>query len=250
MYDVVRLLSIAGLPIVFKGAMVTKLILGENNFTDFTRHTKDIDASWVGPNLPAMTELEEILNLALAGLGLKATVRREYGEGQTAGFRILDGAGEEAMSVDIDMGPALTGRTYQLGDTMIQGVTADNIIADKISALSTDKAFRRAKDLLDLYAFSSCLSIESLNIRTLWKLEHREIGLFNAFGPRLAELRHAYEKLGRVEPKPDFRDVFERLKTFLAPFIEGNVAPLVWDPAQAVWSTAAPRPAWSGSPKL
>ncbi|MDR1322223.1 MAG: hypothetical protein LBK56_12515 [Gracilibacteraceae bacterium] len=35
-------------PIVFKGALITKLVLAEGGFVSFNRHTNDIDANWIG----------------------------------------------------------------------------------------------------------------------------------------------------------------------------------------------------------
>ena len=42
-------------PVIYKGAMITKLILQENDFDDFLRETQDIDASWAGANPPEHT---------------------------------------------------------------------------------------------------------------------------------------------------------------------------------------------------
>ncbi|MCL2060703.1 MAG: hypothetical protein FWH01_16890 [Oscillospiraceae bacterium] len=50
MYDVMGAIANNGVPIIYKGALVTKLILFENQFEDFLRETRDIDASWVGEN--------------------------------------------------------------------------------------------------------------------------------------------------------------------------------------------------------
>jgi len=54
MYDVMGAIAHSDVPIIYKGALVTKLILHENDFDDFMRETRDIDASWAGANPPPM----------------------------------------------------------------------------------------------------------------------------------------------------------------------------------------------------
>ena len=48
MYQILGRISEANIPLVFKGALITKLILTENGFTTLERQTKDIDANWIG----------------------------------------------------------------------------------------------------------------------------------------------------------------------------------------------------------
>ena len=72
MYDVMGAIANSNVPVVYKGALITKLILQENQFDDFARETLDIDASWVGTTPPPMEQLTAMLNSALHGLGLNA----------------------------------------------------------------------------------------------------------------------------------------------------------------------------------
>ena len=57
MYDVMGAIANSNVPVVYKGAIVTKLILREHDFEDFVRETQDIDANWAGTNPPPMDEL-------------------------------------------------------------------------------------------------------------------------------------------------------------------------------------------------
>lgn len=240
MYGVMCAIANDSMPIVYKGAMITKLILLENKFNDFARETYDIDASWVGENLPLMEQLTERLNSALAGLGLNAVAKREYGQKMSAGFKILDADGDVKMSIDIDMRAVVDSRTYQYGNMTFQGVTPDNVIADKISVVSSDKVFRRAKDLIDLYALSHCVTVKNSDIHGVWEREGRVIGTFDAFRNRQDDLRHSYEKLRRVESKPEFGAIYSHLARFLAPFVEAKTAALVWESHKNGWQAAAP----------
>jgi hypothetical protein len=48
MYQILGAVSATDAPIVFKGALITKLVLAEGGFVSFNRHTNDIDANWIG----------------------------------------------------------------------------------------------------------------------------------------------------------------------------------------------------------
>jgi hypothetical protein len=80
MYDAMGAMAKANVPVVYKGAMITKLILQEKGFGYFMRETQDIDANWAEEKEPPMEQLTAMLNRSLLELGLKAVVRREYGE--------------------------------------------------------------------------------------------------------------------------------------------------------------------------
>ena len=236
MYGVMGAIASSGLPVVYKGALVTKLILQENAFDDFVRETQDIDASWAGENHPPMELLTEMLNRALNGRGLNAVVVREHGERMSACYDIIDTVNNElAMTIDIDMRTAIDSRTYQFGNVMFQGVTPDNVIADKISVIASDRVFRRAKDLIDIYALAHCVTVKTESIRCIWARESRVIGNFNAFINRSDELQHAYEKLRRVNAKPEFHVLYRYLASFLTPFSESKTDHLVWNSDENTW---------------
>ena len=118
-----------------------------------------------------------------------------------------------------------------------QGVTPDNVIADKISVVASDKVFRRSKDLIDLYALAHCVTVKLVDIRGIWERENRIVGNFNAFTNRQDELRHSYEKLRRVDTKPEYDTLYSYLTSFLAPFIEANLDTLVWDNTESGWKS-------------
>jgi hypothetical protein len=235
MYDVMGAITNGNVPVIYKGAMVTKLILMEHGFTDFTRETQDIDASWAEDSPPSMERLTSMLNDALSGLDLTAVVKREYGEKMSAGYKILDVAGGVKFSIDIDMRAVVDSRTYQFGNVTFQGVTPDNVIADKISVIASDRVFRRSKDLIDVYALSHCVTVKTDNIRGIWKRESRAIGTFDSIINRQNELRYSYEKLRRINAKPEFDKIYGYLLKFLRPFAEKDTAPKAWNSSNLAW---------------
>jgi hypothetical protein len=126
------------------------------------------------------------------------------------------------------MRAAVDSRMYQFGNVTFQGVTPDNVLADKISVIASDKVFRRTKDLIDVYALSHCVSVKTADIHGIWKRESRIIGRFDAFCNRQDELRHAYDKLRRIDTKPEFDKIYSCLFKFLQPFIEKDTAQKIW----------------------
>jgi hypothetical protein len=133
------------------------------------------------------------------------------------------------------MRAAVDSRTYQFGNVTFQGVTPDNVLADKISVIASDKVFRRTKDLIDVYALSHCVSVKTADIHSIWKRESRIIGTFDAFCNRQDELRHAYYKLRRIDIKPKFDSVYSCLSMFLQPFIEKNTVNKTWTSSNLAW---------------
>jgi hypothetical protein len=71
------------------------------------------------------------------------------------------------------MRAAVDSRTYHFANMTFQGVTPDNVIADKISVVASDKVFRRAKDLIDIYALAHCVNVTIADIRRIWEREKR-----------------------------------------------------------------------------
>lgn len=47
LYQIMGALHKVGAPLIFKGAVVVKAILHENNFGELERETVDIDANWI-----------------------------------------------------------------------------------------------------------------------------------------------------------------------------------------------------------
>ena len=239
MYEVMGAIANSNVPVIYKGAMITKLILSEHGFIDFTRETQDIDASWAGDSPPLMEHLTSMLNNALSGRGLTVVVKRDYSERMSAGYKIIDTDGDVKLSIDIDMRAAVDSRTYQFGNMTFQGVTPENVLADKISVIASDRVFRRAKDLIDVYALSHCISVKTTGIHGIWKRENRAVGTFDAFYNRQDELRHSYDKLRRIDTKPEFDKLYSCLLQFLKPFAEKDTVPKIWDSKNLTWNGIA-----------
>jgi len=83
MYQIIGKITDANAPIVFKGALITKLILKENGYSEIERQTNDIDANWVGEP-PTMDDLASVINHSLTSFStaMYAEPERIYAPGK------------------------------------------------------------------------------------------------------------------------------------------------------------------------
>ena len=79
------------------------------------------------------------------------------------------------------------------------------MIADKISVISTDRVFRRIKDLVDLYYISKVFVFNKTEVLETLKASGRSLDSFNGFLHRPNDLRHSYEKFRFLEIQTSLR---------------------------------------------
>lgn len=238
MYKIIGNISETDAPIVFKGALITKLILQENGFEQINRATKDIDANWIGTP-PTMENLINSINESLGELKelFVAVSDREFGNMKAAGVSILEKeTGDEILYMDVDIKSVVGSRVYYHGEAAIKGVSANEILVDKIAACSSDAVYKwRTKDLVDLFALSYCVEINTKDIYDVSEKVKREIQSFDAFYNKKPELKHAYNRLKVARGKPDFENLYTYLSEFFKPFIEHDYMKKSWDSNIATW---------------
>ncbi len=221
MYSVMKAIYDSGIPMNFKGSMVLKACLLEAGYEETTRHTVDIDANWYSEAAPSEEQIVESLQKALRSfdLNLNVSLYRMYGAGRSAGFELSDASsGEVLFTMDVDVNrPVTKTKIYEVNDICFCGVVPSQMIADKVTAISTDKVFRRIKDVVDLYYISKVFSFNESEILETLKNSGRSLGSFNGFLHRTDDLEHAYEKFrfaGDVD-KPPFDVVYYDVKTYI-----------------------------------
>ena len=222
MYKVMTAIYDSGLPIGFKGSLVLKAFLRNAGFEDDLRITKDIDANWSSSDFPSDQEVVNALQKAVnrTDLGLVVTMTRQYGEGISAGFVFSNSeTGNSVFSMDMDINrqPIPSTQIYEDSSFHFRGVLPSRMIADKVTVVSSDKVFRRVKDVIDLYYFSSVVDLDADKVMKTIEESGRELGDFNAFLHRKDELQHAYDKfrLGKDVYKPPFDEVYQSVHSFL-----------------------------------
>ena len=221
MYQVMEAIFDSGIPISFKGSMVLKACLLEAGYTEETRHTVDIDANWNSDTLPSAGQMTDSLQRALekSGIDLDVRIYRMYGEGRSAGFDLTERVtGEILFSMDIDVNrPVSPTKIYEVEGLRFRGVSPSQMIADKLSAISTDKVFRRIKDVVDLYYISKIFDFNRDDVIQTLKDSGRTLDTFQGFLHRTKDLRHSYEKFrfaGGVD-KPPFDEIYRAVKSYI-----------------------------------
>lgn len=221
MYQVMKAIYDSGIPISFKGSMVLKACLMEANYSEETRHTVDIDANWNTDAPPSAGQMVDSLQKALdrSGIDITVNIYRMYGEGRSAGFELTErNTGEVLFSMDIDVNrPAPPTRIYEVAGLQFCGVAPVQMIADKIAAISTDKVFRRIKDVVDLYYLSKVFPFTGTDILQTLERSGRSLGTFHGFLHRVEDLEHSYEKfrfVGDVN-KPPFTEIYRTVKLYI-----------------------------------
>lgn len=221
MYEVMRAIYESGIPVSFKGSMVLKACLMEAGYAEETRHTVDIDGNWNTDTPPTAEQMVESLQKALnrSGIELKVGLYRMYGEGRSAGFELTDTATDEILfTMDIDVNrPEVPTRIYEVEGFRFCGVSPIQMIADKTAVVSSDKVFRRIKDVVDLYYLSNAFDFDRDAVLQALTDSGRTLGGFDGFLHRQDDLRHSYEKFrfaGGVN-KPPFEDVYRSVKSYI-----------------------------------
>lgn len=228
MYAVMKAIYDSGIPMSFKGSMVLKACLLEAGFTEETRHTVDIDANWYSDTAPSAEQMVSSLQKALrnCGIDLNVSLYRMYGEGRSAGFELSDTAtGDVLFTMDVDVNrPASMTKIYEVNGIRFCGAAPSQMIADKISVISTDKVFRRIKDVVDLYYISKVFAFNKAEVLEALKNSGRSLDSFNGFLHRSDDLHHSYEKFrffGNVD-KPPFDEIYVSVKTYVKDILPGE----------------------------
>ena len=222
--QVMKAIYDSGIPISFKGSMTMKAFLMESGYTGEVRHTFDVDANWNTEAFPTDVQMVKSLQNALtnSNVHLNVSLFRMYGKGRSAGFTFSNQTtGKTLFSMDMDVNrPSIITRLYEIRGVKFYGTVPAQMIADKVSAISTDKVFRRAKDVIDLYYYSEVFSYDKDDVLDIMKKSGRPLGTFNGFLHRREELRHAYERFNLQEvSKPPFEEAYQTVKSYIDVFL-------------------------------
>ena len=221
MYQVLKELTRNKIPMIYKGGLITKYTLIQNQKCDLLRNTSDIDANWIGKN-PTMEDIRKKIEESVLAVypNCSVVIFREFDENHSAGLKVIDADQKTLFKFDIDVFRPVAGISFlKIDDIEIQCVDAKQIIADKICAISGKTVFRRTKDMIDLYALSSFIPFTKEEILEISKTVNHEIQNFDNFLNRKEELRHAYETLKMSGTKPEFDTIYDTLLEKIAEFL-------------------------------
>lgn len=91
------------------------------------------------------------------------------------------------------------------------------MLTDKVAVISSDKVFRRIKDVVDVYYLSKVFDLDRNALMQTLKNSGRQLEGFDAFLHRTDDLRHAYEKFrfdGGAN-KPSFDAVYDAVREYI-----------------------------------
>ena len=229
-------------PVVFKGAMVLTKIIEEKEYNVF-RNTEDIDLDWENYNI-SMDELTLMVEDAVKELddGLYVEVVRNFGENTSAGFDIRRRDYDyDAYLFSIDVSIRYN-NYYDVYESyygvQFRGASLEKMCVDKISSISSDRIFRRIKDIYDMYVISHLEDFSIYKLNEILEGSGRYVYDFNVFLNSYDDLEYGYNKLRGIVNKPDFEIVYPRVRDFCMPYITdcyktGRKA--VWYCDQGVW---------------
>lgn len=221
LYNVMEELSKAGVPIVFKGAMVLNLAIRGNNPSKVERATRDIDGDWVGES-PTMEKMEKALHSAVKKVDSSLDIQsnRVFGERKSAGFIIVNDKKEKIASIDLSVRQNRFCEPYisYVNGVTIKGASLSKMLSDKIFVISGENVCRRLKDVLDIYIISFITEIDADELHRIWKETGRELGDFEAYKSKFTELKKAYDKMKGIKNKPNFYEVYDRVSNLICQF--------------------------------
>ena len=120
------------------------------------------------------------------------------------------------MDIDVNR-PITPTKIYEINGVSFCGVAPIQMIADKVASISTDKVFRRIKDIVDLYYIANVFKFDCDAVFENLKNSNRVLGNFIGFINNTEELQHSYDKFrfsGGVN-KPPFEEVYQTVKTYI-----------------------------------
>ena len=97
------------------------------------------------------------------------------------------------------------------------------------------KVFRRAKDIIDVYALTHCVEVKTIDIYESHKRNGRVLGDFAEFRDRVNDLNHAYQKLRGIDNKPGFEHVYQHVSRFVEPFELSGPVDMIWNYRDLNW---------------
>ena len=230
---------------VLKGGMVLVTLMYLNNRSSLSRRTEDIDIHCANKEawLYFKKNIAQILNNNTLGYrytyigsrldkkGLpfdtsdSLTLHLETSQGVCFDFGIDMNVKPDSI-VSAMFVPALNSKTY----------SPLTMLSDKIVVVSSNKIYRRIKDVYDLYALSLMYSFRLSEIREMLHRKHGRVELKNMLViNNLEQLTHAWFKFTGIQNKPEFGIMFSRNKYFLEPIYAGIKEEYIWSVSSGRW---------------
>lgn len=129
--------------------------------------------------------------------------------------------------ITVDYSPLLQMNTYD----------AYTMLSDKIVVVSSNKIYRRIKDLYDILVLASIFDFKYSELVKHINIKHPNVKLENMIVPdNISNIEHAYNVFSGIRNKPDIRYLLNYCLIFLEPIYLGyNQGELIWNTQQVKW---------------
>lgn len=221
---------------VLKGGTALLSMLRENNQDTYLRATQDIDLHVCSSDVWVQFKNNILGILNSNEYGISFSVISFKNRSLTSDSILLQASYQGntyKLKIDMNVSPFNSISVCFLSTTGMNAYDCETMLADKISAVCSEKIFRRVKDVYDIYVLSQVGTYSYANIVNHIRAKRPEF--FNnrvwMFHPQYYDaLNHAYDKYKGIYNKPDFKVIFEICSCFVSPFVCYNVSrDLFWN---------------------
>jgi domain of unknown function (DUF1814) len=229
---------------ILKGGSVLISKIIENSRLDLYRKTTDLDIHcdkrevWIN----FYTNIESILNSNKLGYVYKIIDRRSQRKGfdksDSIKFSLSDTNCNKAIEFKIDIN--INSNTIITCDysPILNMTTYDalTMISDKITVVSSQKIYRRIKDLYDLCVLISLYDFTYYDVIEHIRKKHSGVKLENMLlSNNFSSLEHAFSKYEGISNKPNIMTIISLAQAFLQPIYCSNKVDMLWKKEISAW---------------
>lgn len=209
---------------LFKGRGGFIVVALTYNKTDMLRLSNDIDCTYMRDFISDEKVKEDIKNIFPNS---SVIITRPSSKDGTLQIEIDD------IPVDIEINKIVEmSNIYSIEDLQINGCSIYDILADKLSVITSKKVFRRSKDLVDVFNLISIYDISKKELDKAFANNNRVIGSIEFLNDE-KELRHAYDKLN-LRSDSDKED-YDRVIDTILKFLNFDKNKLYWKADLSCW---------------
>lgn len=228
---------------ILKGGSVLISKLIECGREDLYRLTSDLDIHcdkkevWI----EFCNDIEDILNKNDRGYVYRITKRRSEIKGLNDSDSLTFSLEDHGKIVKFQMDMNIKSNTIITVDysPLLQMNTYDayTMLSDKIVVVSSNKIYRRIKDLYDILVLASIFDFKYSELVKHINIKHPNVKLKNMIVPdNISNIEHAYNVFSGIRNKPDIRYLLNYCLIFLEPIYLGyNQGELIWNTQQVKW---------------
>lgn len=222
---------------VLKGGTAFMSMLCENDFDSYMRSTHDIDLHVCSEDAwrSFKKEIVQLLNSNPYGVQYQVlSFKNRSTTSDSITLQALYNGVTYKVKIDMNVAPFSTITVTYLSSTGMNAYDCETMLTDKISAICSQRVFRRSKDLYDMYVLSQLKRYTLSSLVNHLKCKRPDFfsqGVNMLVTQNYASLGHAYDKYRGILNKPSFYVVYKICSSFIYPFfnLSSVQRELVWN---------------------